>query len=81
MNHGCNIHFLLTMQTGQWAVTVRVPGEEPGLHFYTCPPGYCQCIYHTEFGNSTCSFAYSNSFPDRRCSCGRKGIYSSIFSG
>ena len=62
---------VLLNQTGQWGV--RVAGAVPNLHFYPCPPGYCQCFLNTSVGVSSCVYVYRNSDPDQQCACGRSG--------
>lgn len=66
-------HFLIAFQYGKWAV--YVPSSTPNLRFYPCPPGYCRCTTDTSMSGdgTTCVYTYTNSDPDRQCSCSRKG--------
>ena len=60
-------------QNGYWAVfTPSISGSN--LEFYPCPPGYCACTQYSDVGNTTCVYTYTNTDPDRQCTCDRKGI-------
>ena len=66
-----NLH--ANMQNGYWAVyTPSISGSN--LEFYPCPPGYCACTQYSDVGNTTCVYTYTNSNPDRQCTCDREGI-------